>query len=62
MAESRKIALDTLEKKMRTEKLLGKGGRLGGAVPDMKGKRMSDIMADVSLNLGCLFLTRRSGF
>lgn len=34
---------------MRLQKLLGKGGRLGGATPDMKGKRRGDILADVSL-------------
>lgn len=51
MKEARKIALTKLEKRMKLQRLLGTGGRLGGATPDMKGKRRGDILADVSLQM-----------
>lgn len=46
--KAREIALAKLEERERLRRLLGTGGRLGGVVPDMKGKRRGDILADVS--------------
>lgn len=47
--EAREKALKTLEEKERIRKVLGRGGKLGGNAPDMRGKRMGEILADVSL-------------
>jgi hypothetical protein len=51
MEEARKKALKKLEERDRLQRLLGKGGKLGGAAPNMKGKRLGDILAEVSVSL-----------
>lgn len=45
--QARQIALKKAEERARLTKLLGHGGKLGGSKPDMKGKRIGDILADV---------------
>lgn len=50
-AEARLKSLKKLEEREKITRLLGKGGRLGGRDVDTKGKRPSDILADVSLLL-----------
>ncbi|KAL8287071.1 hypothetical protein RQP46_004077 [Phenoliferia psychrophenolica] len=46
--QAREKALKTLEEKERVRRVLGKGGKLGGAAPDMKGKRIGEILADAA--------------
>ncbi|GAA5823476.1 hypothetical protein JCM11251_000646 [Rhodosporidiobolus azoricus] len=46
--EAREKALKRLEERERVRKLLGKGGKLGGAAPDTKGKRRGDVLADAA--------------
>ncbi|GAA5897121.1 hypothetical protein JCM6882_001798 [Rhodosporidiobolus microsporus] len=46
--EAREKALKKLEERERVRRLLGKGGKLGGAAPDTKGKRRGDILADAA--------------
>ncbi|KAK4696581.1 DNA-dependent metalloprotease WSS1, partial [Phenoliferia sp. Uapishka_3] len=48
MQQAREKALKTLEEKERIRKVLGKGGKLGGATPDMRGKRIGEILADAA--------------
>lgn len=48
LEEARRRALKKLEERERVARLLGKGGKLGGAVPDMRGKRMGDVLAEVN--------------
>lgn len=45
--EAREKALRNFEERERVRKVLGKGGRLGGATPETRGKRMGDILAEV---------------
>ena len=45
--EAREKALRNFEERERVRKVLGTGGRLGGAAPDTRGKRMGDVLADV---------------
>lgn len=47
LAQAREKSLKKLEEKEKLRRLLGTGGKLGGTAPDMKGKRMSVILADV---------------
>lgn len=47
--EAREKALKTFEEKEKMRKLLGTGGKLGGKAVETKGRRMGDILADVSL-------------
>ncbi|GAA5948816.1 hypothetical protein JCM10213_008693 [Rhodosporidiobolus nylandii] len=48
LREARERSLRTLEEKMRMQRLMGQGGRLGGSAPDTKGKRRGDILADAA--------------
>lgn len=48
LEEARRKALKKFEERERVARLLGKGGKLGGAIPDHRGKRMGDILAEVS--------------
>ncbi|KPV77489.1 uncharacterized protein RHOBADRAFT_12115 [Rhodotorula graminis WP1] len=45
--EAREKALKSFEERERVRKVLGTGGRLGGAAPDTRGKRMCDVLAEV---------------
>ncbi|BGP47247.1 hypothetical protein JCM10450v2_003099 [Rhodotorula kratochvilovae] len=45
---AREKALRRLEERERVRKILGQGGRLGGAVPDARGKRRGDILAEAA--------------
>lgn len=47
--EAREKALRKVEERDRVRKVLGTGGKLGGAAPDVKGKRRGDILAEVRL-------------
>ncbi|GAA5854077.1 hypothetical protein JCM9279_004374 [Rhodotorula babjevae] len=46
--EAREKALRNFEERERVRKVLGTGGRLGGAAPDTKGRRMADVLADAA--------------
>lgn len=48
LEEARRKALKKFEERDRVARLLGKGGKLGGAKPDMKGKRIGDILAEAA--------------
>jgi len=48
MKEAREKSLKKLEEKERLRKLLGSGGALGGRPAETKGRRMGDVLADVS--------------
>lgn len=48
LREAREKALKNFEEKERLRKLLGTGGKLGGKPIETKGRRMGDILADVS--------------
>jgi len=48
LREAREKALKNFEEKERLRKLLGTGGKLGGKAIETKGRRMGDILADVS--------------
>lgn len=48
LAQAREKSLKKLEEKEKLRRLLGTGGKLGGTAPDMKGKRMSVILADAA--------------
>ncbi|ORY66933.1 WLM domain-domain-containing protein [Leucosporidium creatinivorum] len=48
LEEARRKALKKFEERERVARLLGKGGKLGGAVPDHRGKRMGDILAEAA--------------
>lgn len=51
--EARKIALKKYEERAKLARLLGKGGKLGGSAPDMKGRKLADVMADVGFSDTC---------
>ncbi|GJN89671.1 hypothetical protein Rhopal_002658-T1 [Rhodotorula paludigena] len=46
--EAREKALRKFEERERVRKVLGTGGKLGGAAPDVKGKRRGDILAEAA--------------
>lgn len=54
--QARKLALMKLEEKERVRRLLGTGGKLGGEKPDTRGKRIGDILADVSICTSFLYV------
>ncbi|GAA5894594.1 hypothetical protein JCM8208_006281 [Rhodotorula glutinis] len=46
--EAREKALKIFEERERVRKVLGTGGRLGGAAPDARGRRMGDVLAEAA--------------